>query len=661
MAYFVTGATGFIGRRLVKKLLQREGEIYFLILEREMPKLEELRVFWGGNEQRIIPVVGDLTQPKLGVAEADLAKLRGQIKHMFHLAAIYDLKAGPEIQHVVNIEGTRNAVAFAEAVNIGCFHLTSSIAAAGLYEGVFREDMFEEAEGLDHPYFRTKHDSEGIVRKESKVPWRVYRPGIVVGSSETGEMDKIDGPYYFFKLIQKLRRILPPWVPTIGLEGGRLNIVPVNFVVNAMDHIAHLEGQDGRCFHLVDPDPKRIGDALNIFAQAAHAPAMAMRVNARLFDFIPSAVKTGLYMLPPVRRIVQQVLTDVGIPEDMLRFVSWPTRYDCRETTKLLKGTGIRVPPLEEYAWKLWDYWERHLDPDLFVDHSLSGQIKGKVILLTGASSGIGKATALKLGEAGAKIILVARGEEKLLETQKEVEALGGESYIYTADLSDLDSCDKLVEQVEAEHGGVDILINNAGRSIRRGIINSFDRFHDFQRTMQLNYFGCLRITLGFLPTMLKKQAGHVINVSSIGVLASSPRFSAYVASKAALEAFTRCASAEFADAGIKFTNINMPLVYTPMTAPTKIYQHLPLIYPEEAADLVVEAIISKPLRVATRLGIFGQVFSTLAPNVYQTVMNTAYHLFPESAAAKGIKEEKAEKPSPEQIAFAQLTRGIYW
>src|SRR5207237_10132298 len=135
-------------------------------------------------------------------------------------------------------------VEFAQAVQAGCFHHVSSIAAAGLYEGTFREDMFEEAEELDHPYFRTKHDSEGIVRKECKQPWRIYRPGFVVGHSRTGYIDKIDGPYYFFKLIQRMREMLPAWVPTIGIEGGRSNIEPVESDADAMNLVSDKHGRD---------------------------------------------------------------------------------------------------------------------------------------------------------------------------------------------------------------------------------------------------------------------------------------------------------------------------------------------------------------------------------------------------------------------------------
>ena len=661
MNYFITGASGFIGRRLVEKLLRRENStVYYLILERELPLVEQLRQRWGSAADRTVPIIGDLTRPRLGISDADIARLQGNIRHLFHLAAVYDLKASAEIQEKVNIEGTRNVVAFAEAIEAGRFHLTSSIAAAGLYEGVFREDMFEEAEELDHPYYRTKHESEGIVRRECSRPWRVYRPAIVVGDSRTGEMDKIDGPYYFFKLIQKLRRLLPPWVPVVGIEGGRQNLVPVNFVVDAMDHIAHLDGLDGQCFHLVDPNPLRVGDILNLFARAAHAPEMTLRINALMFAFIPQVIKIGLAQLKPVRRIKDQILKDFGMPADVMRFVNYPTRFDCRETLKALQGTDIAVPPLETYAWRLWDYWERYLDPDLFIDRSLSGAVKNKVVLITGASSGIGKAAAIKIAEAGAKTIIIARTEEKLLETQREIRERGGTVSLYSTDIANMASCDTLIQRVLADHGGVDILVNNAGRSIRRAIENSLDRFHDYERTMQLNYFGALRLIMGFVPGMLARKRGHIINISSIGVLSNAPRFSAYVSSKAALDAFSRCAVAEFSDNGIEFTTINMPLVRTEMIAPTKLYQHMPTLSPEEAADLIVQAIIYRPERIATRVGIFAQVLHAVAPKVYAVIMNTAFRLFPESTASKSPQPD-AQEPSLEQISFAQFTRGIYW
>lgn len=664
MTYFVTGATGFIGRHLLSKLLLRKGSIYCLVRKESMAKFEELRTRLGAEANRLIAVTGDLGKPKLGVTPAMQKTLNGKVTHFFHLAALYDLSADEASQVKSNIDGTRNAVQLAEQIKAGCFHHTSSIAAAGLYPGVFREDMFDEAEGLENPYFRTKHDSEGIVRKECKRPFRIYRPGIVIGDSQTGEMDKIDGPYYFFRLIKKMREVLPPWVPTVGLEGGRLNLVPVDWVAAAMDHIAHQPKLDGHCFHLTDPAPRRIGEVLNIFARAGHAPQMSMRLDARMFAFVPSAVRQALSNLPPVRRMVNILLRDFGIPAEVMKFINYPTRFDSRETERALRGSKIKLPKLDQYAWRLWDYWERHLDPDLFVDHSLSGKVRRKVVVITGGSSGIGKAVALKVAAAGAKLVICARGEDELAVTKKEIEDTGGICHTYVVDLADLASCDAFVKQVTEDHGGADVLINNAGRSIRRAIASSYDRFHDFERTMQLNYFGSLRLIMGFLPKMTERHRGHIINISSIGVLTNAPRFSAYVSSKAALDAFSRCAQAEFSDQGINFTTINMPLVKTPMIAPTKMYDSVPTLSPEEAADLVVQAIIERPVRVATRTGIFAQLFYSVAPRAYEIVMNTAFRLFPDSAAAKGLKgvrDEAAKGPSTEQIAFASLMRGVHW
>jgi NAD(P)-dependent dehydrogenase (short-subunit alcohol dehydrogenase family) len=669
MSYFVTGATGFIGRFLVDRLLdKRKGTIHVLVRKASQKKFDAVARRMGWDMKRLNVVHGDMTAAKCGLGAPQVRALKGKVRHFFHLAAIYDLSASAESQRAANIDGTQHALDLADAIEAGCFHHTSSIAAAGLYPGIFREDMFEEAEGLDDPYLRTKHDSEGLVRAETRVKWRIYRPGMVVGHSGSGEMDKIDGPYYFFSLIKKLRELLPPWMPVLGIEGGRINIVPVDFVVDAMDHIAHKPRLDGHTFHLTDPEPMRVGEVLNTFARAGHAPEMTMRIDARMFAFVPGSVRMAVGNLPPVRRFVGMLLRDFRIPKSTLKFITYPTRFDSRETERALKGSGITVPRLDTYAWRLWDYWERHLDPDLFVDRTLKGKVRNKVVVITGGSSGIGLSTARRVAEAGAVTVIVARGKEELHRARDEMQAAGGKVYAYTADLADMADCDRLVATVLKEHGHVDVLVNNAGRSIRRSIELSYDRFHDFERTMQLNYFGSLRLIMGFMPTMTQRRRGHVINISSIGVLANSPRFSAYVASKAALDAFSRCAQGELSGKGISFTTVNMPLVKTPMIAPTRMYDSVPTLTPEEAADLLVRAIIEKPSRIATRLGIFSALVNALAPKAYEVIMNTAFELFPDSAAAKGDRQAlkggapgKEAPPSNEQIAFASLMRGVHW
>lgn len=658
MRYFITGATGFIGRRLVRKLLESPSStVYFLAREASRDKLPALFAFWEADASRAIPVAGDVLLPELGISAQQREALAGSIDHFIHLAAIYDLRADADAQASTNIEGTRQAVALAGKLKVRCFHHMSSVAAAGLYQGVFREDMFDEAEQLWHPYFSSKHASERVVRETCAVPWRVYRPGLVVGDSRSGETDKADGPYYFFKLIQRVRALLPPWMPAPGIEGGRINIVPVDYVVAALNHIAHLPGLDGKCFHLTEPASRRVGDVLNIFARAAHAPKMSLRINAALFGYLPEWLRQGVAALQPVRRFHDAIMRDLGLPDGIMQLANWPTRFDNREAAAALAGSGIACPPLEDYADRVWDYWERHLDPALLTDRSLRGRVAGKVVLVTGGSSGIGLATAHRLAEAGATTLICGRDLARLEAARAQVQGRGFDLAIYQADLADMDDCARLLQVLLADHGRVDILVNNAGRSIRRTVEESYDRFHDFQRMMQLNYFGALRITLGLLPAMVAQRAGQVINISSIGVLTSVPRFSGYVASKAALEAWSYCAAAEFSDLGIAFTTINMPLVRTPMIAPSKVYRDAPAITPEQAAELVVEAIINQPARIATNVGMLGLGMHATAPHLSQIIMNSAYRL---SAAAEASEPGPAQGGSPELRALQQLLHGVH-
>ena len=658
MTYFVTGATGFIGRHLVERLLQRDGDIHVLVREGSTDKLDALIERWGpAARERIKPVVGDLGQPMLGV---DPGSLGGKVDHFFHLAAIYDMTADDERNEQLNVAGTRHAVELANAVQAGCLHHTSSIAAAGNYKGLFREDHFDEGQELPSAYHRTKFESEKIARQESTVPWRVYRPAIVVGHSQTGEMDKIDGPYYFFKLIQKLRGWLPQWFPLVGPELGNTNVVPVDYVAAAMDHIAHQPDLDGQAFHLTNPRRQTSGEVINIFAEAAHGPKLQLRVDKKLLDMLPKGAVGMLMQAPPLKDARRAILNDFGIPDEVIEHVGLRPEFDTRDTERALKGTGIAVPALEDYGWRLWDYWERHLDPDLFKDRSFEGAVNGKRVLITGASSGIGQAAAMKIAKAGGIPLLVARGAEKLEEVKAQIEEQGGTAYVYPADLGDLDAIDDLCRRVLSDHPTVDVLVNNAGRSIRRSIKLSYDRFHDFERTMQLNYFGAIRLSMGLLPHMSERKSGQIINISSIGAQTNPPRFSAYVASKAALDAWTRVVGSEFIGDNVHFTTIHMQLVKTPMIAPTKIYDAFPTITPDEAADLICEAIRAKPKTINTRLGTFGEVMYTLAPKAVDQILHTAYKVFPDSAAASGKKDDN-EKASMEQIAMANLMKGVHW
>jgi NAD(P)-dependent dehydrogenase (short-subunit alcohol dehydrogenase family) len=660
MGYFVTGGTGFIGRHLVVELAGRGEPIWVLVRSGSHAKFDRLVRDCGPGGKLLVPVNGNLTEPLLGVSAPERGTMSGHIDHFFHLGALYDLNAADADLTGANVLGTRHALDLAHEIQAARFHLFSSIAVAGRYRGTFKERMFDEAEGLDLPYFRTKHESEALVRSSCRVPWRIYRPGMVIGHSRTGIMDKIDGPYYLFKPIQTLRDSLPRWVPLLGIEGGHVNLVPVDFVAAAVAHLAHAPDQDGQCFHLTDPQDHRVGEVLNLFARAAHAPSMALRFESDMWDSLSKLVRPLREMLPSVERVAVQLLEDLGIPRSLLGLLNNPTIFDAARAQALLEPAGIRVPPLETYAWRVWDYWARCLDPGLHPAASLRQCVKDKTILVTGGSSGIGRATALRLAEAGARLLIVARDETKLASVSAEIESRGGKVITYSCDIGDGEACDHLIRRLLAEHGHVDILINNAGRSIRRGIDQTYERLHDYERLMRINYFAAVRMTLGLLPAMVKFGAGRVINISSIGVLTNAPRFAAYNASKAALEAFSRCAAAEFAARGIRFTLVNMPLVRTPMVAPTKMYQRFDLLSPEQAAERVCAAIIDHPERLATPLGTFAQLVELFAPKIGRAIMSEGYRMFPDSEAAGGAPSTDAQALR-ELGAFASITRGLHW
>lgn len=410
----------------------------------------------------------------------------------------------------------------------------------------------------------------------------------------------------------------------------------------------------------MDPDPYRAGEVINMFAEAGHAPKMAMRLDMRLFRMVPNNFWSQLGHLPVLKRFLDALSQEIQVPKDAVGMFNYPTQFDCTNTLNALSDSEISCPRLPDYANNIWDYWERHLDPSLHVDRTLKGCVNNKVVALTGASSGIGYTTALKLAETNATLVLIARDLERLQQTRNEVERRGGRAFIYQCDLSKDEPSQQVLEEIKRDHGKVDILINNAGRSIRRSIMHSTERLHDYERTMQINYFGSLRMILGLLPEMVEQKSGHVINISSIAVLTNQPRFSAYAASKSALDSFTRTAGAELCGQGVNFTTINMPLVETPMIADhyRKAEGGIPLLTSEEASELIVKAIIEKPKRIANRLGLFAALVHGVYPKIGELVMSTGFNMAPESDGLEHDSDPKQD--SADVMALSSIIREIH-
>lgn len=260
---------------------------------------------------------------------------------------------------------------------------------------------------------------------------------------------------------------------------------------------------------------------------------------------------------------------------------------------------------------------------DAVQGRNLNDAVKGKVVLITGGSSGIGAAAAKKIAEAGGTVVLVARTLENLENVANDIRAIrgnGGTAHVYPCDLSDMDAIAVMADQVLGDLGGVDILINNAGRSIRRSLELSYDRIHDYQRTMQLNYLGAVQLILKFIPGMRERHFGHIVNVSSVGVQTRAPRFGAYIASKAALDSLCDALQAETVHDNVRFTTVHMALVRTPMISPTTIYDKFPTLTPDQAAGVITDAIVHRPRRASSPFGQFAAVADAVNPAVMDRV-----------------------------------------
>jgi thioester reductase-like protein/NADP-dependent 3-hydroxy acid dehydrogenase YdfG len=635
MRYVVTGGTGFIGRRVVSAILARhdDGDVWVLVRRESLSGFERLAAQW---DERVKPLVGDLTAANLGLSEEAVAEL-GSVDHVVHCGAVYDVTADDEAQRAANVDGTKAVVDLALRVDATLHHV-SSIAVAGTYPGEYTEDDFDVAQELPTPYHQTKFEAEMLVRAAPGLRYRVYRPAVVVGDSRTGEMDKVDGPYYFFGLLAKLS-VLPRFTPLVLPDTGRTNVVPVDYVVDAVVTIMHVPDRDGQTFHLTAP--KSIG-----LAQIYRGVAKEARLP-ELLGSLPGSLAAPLLTATGRAKILRNMAaTQLGIPAEILDVVDLAPTFTSDNAVDALRGTGIHVPEFASYAPRLWRYWAEHLDPDRARRDDPAGPLVGRHVVITGASSGIGRASALAVAERGARVFALARNAEALDDLIAEIRDAGGDAHAFTCDVTDSASVDHTVKDILGRFGHVDYLVNNAGRSIRRSVSASTDRLHDYERVMAVNYFGSVRMVLALLPHWRERRFGHVVNVSSAGVQASSPKYSAYVPSKAALDAFAGVVGTETLSDHITFTSIHMPLVKTPMIAPSRKLNPMPAITADHAAAMVVRGLVDKPARIDTPVGTLADVGHYLAPGLSRRILHQLYLGYPDSPAARGVSTPTERQPA---------------
>jgi thioester reductase-like protein/short-subunit dehydrogenase len=633
MRYVVTGGTGFIGRHVVTRLLETrpDAQVWVLVRRRSLGRFERLAAEWG---ERAKPLVGEL--PELTLTDGTLAEL-GNIDHVVHCAAIYDITAGEAEQRAANVEGSRAVIGLAQRLDATLHHV-SSIAVAGDFDGEYTEDDFDVGQQLPTAYHRTKFEAEALVRSAPGLRHRIYRPAVVVGDSRTGEMDKVDGPYYFFGVLAKLA-VLPKFTPILLPDIGRTNIVPVDYVVDALVALMHAEGCDGRTFHLTAPKTVGLRGIYRGVAKAAGLPP------AR--GSLPRSVAAPVLKVHGRARVLRNMAaTQLGIPPEVFDLVDLKPTFISDETRKALQGTNIEVPEFAGYAPRLWRYWAEHLDPDRARRDDPNGPLQGRHVIITGASSGIGRASAIAVAERGATVFALARNADALAQLVAEIRANGGQAHAFSCDVTDSTSVEHTIKDILGRFDHVDYLVNNAGRSIRRSVVNSTERLHDYERVMAVNYFGAVRMVLALLPHWRERRFGHVVNVSSAGVQARNPKYSSYLPTKAALDAFADVVASETMSDHITFTNIHMPLVRTPMIAPSHRLNPVPAISPERAAAMVVRGLVEKPARIDTPLGTLAEAGNYFAPRTSRRILHQLYLGYPDSAAARGLPPEQIKAPT---------------
>ncbi len=640
---FMTGATGFIGSYVAENLLRRGYHVMALVrpstLQSRKSRIEKLDQLATSTGQ-ISWLDGDITCPQVGLSP-DNQKLILQADHVFHLAALYDLDADSASLTELNITGTQNLCQLLESHSYpGILHHVSSIAVAGDYKGTFNEDMFQEGQKFPHSYHQTKYESERIVR-ESNTQHVIYRPGSVVGHSQTGAIDRIDGIYHTFPLINQLSNALPAWarIPVPAVKGG-FNVVPVDFVADAFTEIALSEPEPGACFHLTDPKPPSIIRLINIFLKASRGPQLVKLPGASR----GSGAAKAFTMMPIYQEIKKSILGELGLPSSAtMNALNLKVRFDSTKAQEALASGPIQCPPIDQYAKHLHRHYEDHCNPDTHRLKCYREQLDGKTILITGASRGIGRSAALIAAQAGAHVIAVARTSEALDTLVTDIRDIGGKVTSIPTDLSSQDEIDQLIREVQTRFGAIDALVHNAARSIRRPIGESLDRNHDFERTMRLNYFAPVRLTLGLLPGLVERE-GSVVMVLTLGVLMPGPFFGAYLPTKAALDIFGDVLASEYAHQNLHVSSIYLPLVKTAMMAPTKEYaDRVDLMTPEKAAHMILDGIAYRKRRVMLPIGRLFSFANRLAPGPTTQVLNLLRRTFP----AKG---ENSEFPMEQAI-----------
>ena len=630
MRFFLTGASGFLGKYLLELLCKDQDvkTIYLLLQDKSrLDYIEQHLLNKNIQMKKIVFIQGDITKKNLDITENKFNLLLGNIDKIYHLAALYDLNANSKKLDLINHQGTKNTLEFAQKIKAKSFDYISSIAVAGNFSGKFFENDNLKKPKTKNAYYESKYKAELHIHNNCNIVYKIFRPGIIVGSSIDGYIEKVDGIYYIFNLLSELKKNLPAWFSLACPEGGILNLVPVDYVAKAIHKISKSQTKND-IFHITDSAPYSFGQIIELLLQEQNSPKINFTIKNSFLNFLPKGFLSFLKNNYFLSKIYSVLLEYYKIPKSSLEFINYKTFFDNKNSQKILNKESINCPNLKSYIDVLYQYWDKNKNIENQKEQALVTEIKNKHIVLTGATSGIGLETLKALSCYNINLTVIARDLVKLDKKITDIKNIKANIYKIKADFTDERQIKKAITKSITKFKNVDIIINNAGFSIRRDILKSNNDLENYKKLMQINYFAPLSLILSALDSMKQQNSGHIINISSIGVLTKAPKFSGYIAAKSALENFSYAADAELDKHNIKFTNINMPLVATPMINPVKIYKDIPTISSIDAKDLIMEAIIKKPKRIATKIGIFVNIIHAIMPSFGQVLNSESFEFF---------------------------------
>ena len=616
MIYFVTGGAGQIGRFLIPRLLERGGSVYMLVGDDELGEFARLRAAWGAGEGQLIPVTGDVSRIRLGVSQHFQGQLKHKLDHFFHLATEFDFAADGEAQARRNVDGVRRALGLAETLHAGCFHLLSSVAAVGRFVGLSDEQTFAEAPTLNNPYYVSYYYAERLVRA-STLPWRIYRPGVVVGDSLDGATNGINGLYYFFEAIRSLGEALPPWLRGATPEGGSLNLVPVDYVGQALDHLAHLQQGDGECFLLTHPQGISAGQLLRLLVVLAGGPTLSVWSQR-----LPYGLLSGLRPGAAGYALSERFLAPFGVPVEALELATSPTRYDGSKARELLEPADIHCPDVDEYVDVLWRYWLDRLS-DLnsrgpllgrLVDgwygrrnHSaLSREVSGKVVVVAGYPGQLAGSCAGKLSAAGAELILVGAGKRRLQSEADRLARGGARPKPYVCDLDEAAACARVARKILKNYGHVDVLLNISNQA--DGGAGAAGASSAAPGALA-RHLGAMHLVHELSASMIARRQGHIVNV------VARPR-GATLAARSAADLVSRLLAAELASCGVRFDYLALPEAGRSEGGARRWLADALWHAPDEAAERVLKALTARPARLIRALAMLGPAGQSVVPEL---------------------------------------------